>query len=80
MKVSDFDEIEKAEHVEKDGSTHDAIYVRRGGNTIKRIVYTTKKERDSDYKKVNDVLMKIRDAYISRIAGDDGKEKKNTKT
>lgn len=84
QKVSTFDSVEKV-FINKEGIVdHNGkfygILVKRGGSTVRLVNYLTDdRERNEDYKKVNDVLMSIRNAVIGKISGESRNGKKNTK-
>ena len=74
QKVATFDSVEK----EDQGGCY--IIVKKGGSVIRKIIYDDIHERDDDYRKVNDVLMSVRNAVIGNITGKQRDGKTNTKT
>jgi len=72
QKVATFDSVEK----ENKGGCH--IIVKKGGAVIRKITYDDTDERDDDYRKVNDVLMSVRNAVIGNITGKQRDGKANT--
>lgn len=74
QKVATFDSVEK------DDTKECRIVVKRGGSVIRMIPYDDPNERDEDYRKVNDVLMSVRNAVIGNITGKQRNGKTNTQT
>lgn len=77
-KINSFDSVEKTDIREKKGIVY-KITLCKNNDIVKIFNYDDDiNERDNDYRKVNDVLISLRSAIISRIVGESKNGKKNT--